>query len=216
LIEVFIHIDQNKYSDKLTDEQQAFPDLTLLQKYDAVLDVLSSLSGDALTFDDINATLLKDKKKVHWGEVMDILYPMIGDDYLYGHFTKTDKTGKSFQIFLISFNGKLLKDTGGYEKKLEREKTKTELTNRQLNASISSVNWSKANIVIGLLFAATTLIFVISNWNINNKTYHRILNRDRKDSIQQSMKQQAESQPNKETLQISVSLQDTAKVKILK
>lgn len=216
MIDVFIHIDASKYSANLKEEQNSFPDLTLLQKYDAVLDVLSSLSGDSPTFDDINAALLKEKKKVHWGEVMDILYTMIGDDYLYGHFTKTDENRNSFQIFLISFNGKLLKETGGYEKKLDREKTKTELINKQLSVSISFVNWSKANIVISLLFAATTLVFVVRNWNINDKTYHRILDKDKKESIEQSMKQKAESKQRKETFRISVSLQDTAKVKSLK
>ncbi|RTL59086.1 MAG: hypothetical protein EKK37_12310 [Sphingobacteriales bacterium] len=216
MIDVFIYIDSSKYSSELTEEQKLFPDLTLLQKYDAVLDVLYSESGKAPTFDDINAALLKEKKKVHWGEVMDILYTMIGDDYVYGHFTKKDATEKDVQIFLLSFKGKLVKETDGYAKKLEREKTKTDLTNRQLTASISSVNWSKANILIGLLLAATTLLFVISNWNINNKTYHRILDRDKTDSIEQSERQQSESKLNKVSLRVSLSQEDTVKVKIVK
>src|SRR5688500_18510640 len=94
-----------KYDDvELTDTQKLFPQLEPLQKYDAVLEALFKISGDAPTFDDINKWLLLNNKQVHWGEVMDILYTMGNDGYVYGHMTHPKKG----QMFLLSFNGKLL------------------------------------------------------------------------------------------------------------
>jgi hypothetical protein len=52
----------------------------------------------------------------------DILNSMMRDGYLY--FVK--HTDKNAEVYLISFNGKLLKETGGLANKLDRdEKNRT-------------------------------------------------------------------------------------------
>lgn len=209
-MDTFVQIEANKYFPDLTDEQKAFSDLTLLQKYDAVLDVLDSESGKAPTFDDINRVLLTEKKKVHWGEVMDILYTMIGDKYLYGHFA--NQQGK--QIFLLSFNGKLLKDTGGYEKKLEREKQKELLSNRQLTKSIEVSRWTKWNIGLALLMSATTLTVLLFTCNRDTYRYRKESERQKKDSLTQVQTQENTKGFKEELHQISLSLNDTTKVKV--
>lgn len=209
-MDTFIQIDASKYSADLTDEQESFSDLTLLQKYDAVLDVLYSESGKGPTFDDINKALLTQKKKIHWGEVMDILYTMIGDKYLYGRFA--NQQGK--QIFLLSFNGKLLKETEGYEKKLEREKQKELLSNRQLAKSIEVSRWTKWNIGLALSISATTLIVLLFTYNRDTNRYRKESERQQKDSLSQVQAQESTKELKEELHQISLSLKDTAKVKV--
>jgi hypothetical protein len=208
-MDVFINIDASKYSAKLTEEQKSFADLTLLQKYDAVLNVLYSESGKAPTFDDINAAIVKEKKKVHWGEVMDILYTLIGDGYLYGHFTNQQQQ----QIFLLSFNGKFLKETGGLEKKLEKEKSDDNLKSEQLAKSVEVSKWTKWNIALALLMTATTLSVLIF-------TCTRDTTRFRKESKKQLIDKQLQSQTRKcdsisiqKPLKVSPSLKDTVKEK---
>src|SRR4051812_5865590 len=97
--------------------------MTLIEKFDAVLDVLYSESGKAPTFQDIETKLIENGKKVHGGEVWDILNTMMRDGYLY--FVQHEV--KNQEVYLISFNGKLLKETEGLEKKLEREKMNEKL-----------------------------------------------------------------------------------------
>jgi hypothetical protein len=164
-MDVFIQIDASKYSSELTEEQNSFLDLTLFQKYDAVLGVLYSESGKAPTFDDINKVLLTEKKKVHWGEVMDVLYTMIGDNYLYGHFTNQKKE----QIFLLSFNGKLLKEGGGISTKLQREKDKEELDIKLKGISIGNIKFTRilayASFILALTLGAVQIIKFLNERN---------------------------------------------------
>jgi len=209
-MDVFIHIDANKYSAELTEEQKLFADITLLQKFDAVLDVLYSESGNAPTFDDIHAALLEAKKKVHWGEVMDVLYTLIGDGYLYGHFTNQQKQ----QIFLLSFNGKLLKETGGLEKKLEKGKRDDTLKSDQLTKSIEVSKWTKWNIALALLMSATTLSVLVFTCTRDTTRYNKEAEQRLIDKQQQVQTRKSDSISLQKPLEISVSLKDTAKVKV--
>jgi hypothetical protein len=215
MITVFIEIDQSKYSDQ-SEKQKSFTDLTLLQKYDAILDVLFKESGNAPTFDDINTILLTEKKKIHWGEVMDILYTMIGDDYLYGHFTKTDVNGKPVQIFLISFNGKYLKDTGGFEKKIEREKAKEKL-NKDLNDSnLKTGRWTRRNMIYTGSTAAITIIALITNIVLTQSREAKQNKQQVQDSVQKTKQQKLDSELNQEVRQIHQRLQDTLSIHVVK
>jgi hypothetical protein len=209
-METFIHIDASRYSFDLTEEQKFFADLNLLQKYDAVLDVLFKESGKSPTFDDINKVLLEEKKKVHWGEVMDILYTMIGDSYLYGHFTNQKKE----QIFLISFNGKNLKETGGLEKKIEREKIKEQLSSDLNDSNLKTGRWTRNNIILTAITGGITLIALLTNLGITINRESKESQRHLKDSLQQVKSQENASELNKELRQIHQYLQDTAKVRL--
>ena len=209
-MDVFIHIDASKYTSELTEEQKSFLDLTLLKKYDAVLGVLYSESGKAPTFDDINKVLLTEKKKVHWGEVMDILYTMIGDGYLYGHFTNQ----KQQQIFLLSFNGKLLKETGGLERKLEKAKSDDVLKSDQLTKAIEVSKWTKWNIGLALFMTATTLSVLLFTCNRDTNRYRKEFEKQSKDTLRQEEINKSVLELKTELHQISLSLQDTAKVKV--
>jgi hypothetical protein len=153
---------------------------------------------------------LKDKKKVHWGEVMDNLYAMIGDGYLYGHFTNQ----KQQQIFLLSFNGKLLKETGGLEKKIEREKAKEKLDSDLNDSNLITGRWKRTNIVITIIIGSITLIAVLANLGITINRECKESSRQLRDSMQQSKTQENALELNKELHQIFLSLKDTIKVKV--
>jgi hypothetical protein len=211
-MDVFIQIDASKYSSELTEEQKSFLDLTLLQKYDAVLGVLYSESGKAPTFDDINKVLLTEKKKVHWGEVMDVLYTMIGDNYLYGHFTNQKKE----QIFLLSFNGKLLKEGGGISTKLQREKDKEELDIKLKGISIGNIKFTRI-----LAYASFILALTLGAVQINKFVNER--NKQEQPSItptqvEQLLQSQRETAEHLRLLRQAKLLTDTSvkKIKIVK
>ncbi|SRR6266536_5459461 len=204
------NIDSNKYTADLTEEQKSFQDLTLLQKYDAVLEALFDKSGNSPTFDYINDILLERKKKIHWGEVMDILNTMEGDKYLYDHFTNKD----GIQIFLLSFNGKYLKETGGLEKKIEREKAKEKLDSDLNDSNLKTGRWTRTNIVITSIIGSITLIAVLTNLGITINRESKESSRHLKDSLQQIKTQESALELNKELHQIRQTLQDTAKVKV--
>lgn len=215
MINVFIEIDQSKYSDQ-ADKQKSFTDLTLFQKYDAVLDVLFIESGNAPTFDDINNVLLTEKKKVHWGEVMDILYTMMGDDYLYGHFTKTDTNGKPVQIFLISFSGKYLKETGGFGKKLEREKAKDKLDKDLNESNLKNGRWTRRSMIYTGITAAITIIALITNIVLTQGRETKQKQQQSQDSGQKVKQQELDSELNQEIRQIRQRLQDTLDMNVVK
>lgn len=211
-MDVFIHIDASKYSPDLTEEQKSFPDLAILQKYDAVLDVLYSESGKAPTFDDINIILLTEKKKVHSGEVMDILYTMIGDKYLYGHFANQKKE----QIFLLSFNGKLLKEGGGISAKLNREKDKEDLDIKLKGVSIGNIKFTRilayASFILALALGA---VQIVKYFTERNKPEQQNISPEQVEQLLQSQQQTAE---HLQQLRQTILLTDTSvkKIKVAK
>ncbi len=185
-------------------------ELSLLEKYDAVLDVLYDISGKSPTFDRIQASLVKNEKKVDGGELWDILNTMIKDNFVY--FVKNNQTEE--ELYLLSFNGKLLKETGGLEKKLNTEKKKDQL-NIDLNEfNLKTGRWTRINIVITSIIGSITLIAVLTNLEITINKESKELSRHLKDSLQQTKTQENASELNKNLLQIRQTLQDTAKVKV--
>lgn len=118
-----------------TEEQLKFKELTLIQKYDAVLDALYDLSGDAPTFDDIDNKIISNKKKVHGGEIWDILNKMRRDFIIRERIFKNDDNLK--EIYLIDFEGKLMKEKGGLKGKIKRENfTTTRVTILEISTFI--------------------------------------------------------------------------------
>lgn len=204
--------DTNKYPADLTEEQKSFADLTLLQKYDAVLKVLFDQSGNDPTFDRILEFLLKEKKKIHWGEVMDILNTMAGDGYLYSDY----KNKNGIQLFLLSFNGKYLQETGGLENKIEREKAKEKLSSDLNDSNLKTGRWTRNNIVLTAITGGITLIALLTNLGITLNRECKESKRHLKDSLQQVKSQENASELNKEVRQIRQYLQDTAKMKVVK
>lgn len=81
-------------------------------------------------------------------------------------------------------------------------------------ATTSSINWTKGNILIGALISITTLSVVLFNCNRDTDKYHKELERQQKDTLQQRQINQSVLELKKELHQISLSLQDTAKVKV--
>lgn len=202
----------NKYPQDLTEEQQSFPDLTLLQKYDAVLKVLFEESGNDPTFDRILEWLRKGKKKIHWGEVWDILQSMDGDKYLYSN--NANKEG--VQLFLLSFNGKYLQINGGLEKKLEREKVKEELDVKLKGVSIGNIKFTRilayASFILALTLGVVQIIKFISE---RNKQEQPSITPAQVEQLLQSQQQAAE---HLRQLQQTILLTDTAvkKIRVLK
>ncbi len=189
------------------------PELPLLQKYDAVLDALYNTSGDSPTFDKIMLKLNEMGRKVDDGEVWDILNTMIKDGYLY--FVHHNE--KNIDVYLLSFNGKYLKETGGLEKKIEREKTKEELNNKLNDSNLKNGKWTRNNIILTSITGGITLIALLVNLGITLNRESKELQRHLKDSIQQVKSQENASELNEEIRQIRQHLQDTSKkIKIVK
>jgi hypothetical protein len=94
--------------------------LTLIQKFDAVLEALYCLSGKRPTFDRINKFLRVKKKNVHWGEVWDILEKMQREFLVHQPRTHQDRPNEI--LHLITFEGKLMHERNGLNGKLFREK----------------------------------------------------------------------------------------------
>jgi ABC-type Na+ efflux pump permease subunit len=195
----------------MADEKEQ-KELTLIQKYDTVLDVLYTESGKSPTFDDILGKLGTDGYNIHWGEVWDVINTMIKDGFIYQVIQEDDPEKKP--RYLLSFNGKLLKETGGLEKKLAREKKKEE-TNVLLDASnLKTGRWTRTNIIITIVTGSITLIAVLTNLGITINRESKESIRQLRDSIQQAKTQENASELNKNIHQIHQALQDTAKVKV--
>lgn len=156
-------------------------ELALIEKYDIVLDVLYSESGKSPSFDDIVAKLMADGYNIHWGEVMDILLTLDREKYIY-QVSLVEDPNKSIR-YLLSFNGKLLKELGGLEKKLAREKEKEVLAIAQSKSTINAVKWTKANIAIGLLISITTLSVVLFTCSRDTNKYNREFELHKKDTL---------------------------------
>jgi len=194
----------------MADEEKK--ELTLLQKYDTVLDVLYTESGKSPTFDDILGKLGFDGYNIHWGEVWDIINTMTKDGFIYQVIQEDDTEKKP--RYLLSFNGKLLKETGGLEKKLEREKKK-DATDVLLDASnLKTGRWTRNNIILTAITGGITLIALLTNLGITLNRESKELQRHLKDSLQQVKQQDNSSELNKEIRQIRQYLQDTANVKV--
>lgn len=185
-------------------------DLLLLEKYDAVLDVLFSESGKAPTFQDIEKKLKENAKKIDGGEVWDILNTMMRDGYLY--FVPHEE--KNAEVYLISFNGKYLKETGGLVNKIEREKTKQKLDSDLNESNLKTGRWTRSNMIISVIIGSITLIAVLANLGITVNRESKETGRKLRDSLQEVKTQQNASQLNRELHQIYQVLQDTSKVKV--
>ncbi len=180
--------------------------MTLIEKFDAVLDVLYSESGKSPTFEYIQEVLAKNSKDVHWGEVWDILNTMNKDGFLY--IVSQDNKER----YLLSFNGKLLKETGGLEAKLKREKDREILTNQQITSTIKTDRFSRRStrVSIGLALLVMGLQFY-TIYRENSKNKESAL-KEKKELVQQQKIIQNDSIMNQELHWISLPLQDTAKV----
>jgi len=95
--------------------------MTLVQKFDAVLDALYDISGQRPTFGRILALLRKRKHNIHWGEVWDILNKMRRDGVIREPIIQNNIKGVDKEIYLITFEGKLMKERNGLKGKFWRE-----------------------------------------------------------------------------------------------
>jgi len=183
-------------------------DLTLLQKYDAVLEVLYEKSGQSPTFEFIQMALEQNGKKVDGGEVWDILNTMAKDGFLY-IVMQSEK-----ERYLLSFNGKLLQETGGLEKKIEREKGNEKLKSDLNDSNLKTGRWTRTNIIITIIIGSITLIAVLTNLGITINRESKESTRQLRDSTQRAKEQENALELNKEVRQIRQTLQDTSKVKV--
>lgn len=195
----------------MADEKEQ-KELTLIQKYDTVLDVLYTESGKSPTFDDILGKLGADGYNIHWGEVWDIINTMIKDGFIYQVIQEDDPDKKP--RYLLSFNGKLLKETGGLEKKLAREKKKEETGVLLDESNLKTGRWTRTNIVITIITGSITLIAVLTNLGITINRESKDSGRQLKEFIQQAKAQENVIELNKTIKKINKTLEDTAKVKV--
>src|SRR6266496_814822 len=98
-----------------------------------------------------------------------------------------------------------------YYEYLRNESEKARLDKESVEANINIKKWTIGNIIIGLLLAGVTLVFVISNWSINKEREYRESAKEITDSTGKLKTPQVERESKKEPFRISPSLQDTAK-----
>jgi hypothetical protein len=97
-------------------------ELTLVEKFDAVLDALYDISGKRPTDTRIMLLLKKRGIKIDVGEVWDIFIKMRQEGLLHQEVKAIYSKRPNEVLHLIHFNGKYLKETNGLKGKLEREK----------------------------------------------------------------------------------------------
>lgn len=133
-------------------------DLTIIEKFDAVLKVLYDISGKRPTFGRITALLLFRKQKVDGGEIWDIIRKMQREFLLHPDIKDSSSKTPNEIIYLITFEGKLMWERNGLAGKMYREKfTKTWIT------SIS---------ILTLVIAALSLYFSLSS--VSDSTLNKI------------------------------------------
>ncbi len=94
--------------------------LTLVQKFDAVLFSLYELSGQRPTFNRIMAFLREKNKKVHRGEIWDIFIKMRREGLLHPEVGAIHLNRMEI-LNLITFEGKMMYEKKGLRGKLKRE-----------------------------------------------------------------------------------------------
>jgi len=119
------------------------------------------------------------------------------DDVEQKTYTLSD-SGKNYYEFLID--------------QLEKESLDKQLVKSNINLR----KWTIGNIIIGLLFAATTLIFIVSNWDINKRRELREASKETKNNTLKSDTPQSDIKDKKDSLRIYFNQADTVKVKIVK
>ncbi len=95
--------------------------MTLIKKYDAVLEAVYCISGKRPTFGRILAFLRKKNHDIHWGEVWDILNKMRRDHIIREQIFQNDIKGVDKEVYLIDFEGKLMYERDGLKGKIWRE-----------------------------------------------------------------------------------------------
>jgi len=124
-------------------------DLTLTQKYDTVLDVLYSESGNSPSFDDITGKLGADGYNIHWGEIMDILFTLDKEGLLYKVTLQEDPTNTV--RYLLNFAGKMLKEEGGLGKKLVANKKRWHERNPLTFAFLTTLGAAVISVIVSVV-----------------------------------------------------------------
>lgn len=120
-------------------------ELTLIEKFDAVLDALYDFSGKHPTFFRLRAILRARKKKIHWGELMDIMVKIEKDGLAHPKVQSKYKKRKNAEwVHLITFEGKLLKERGGLKNKVRKE--------NWLKTRVTILEWATFIIALATLY----------------------------------------------------------------
>lgn len=122
----------------------------LVHKFDTVLNYLFELSGRRPTEKRLNKLIRVRKQDIEWGEVWDILNKL-EDEKLIRKRTAPYSRFPNEILFLLTWDGKLMKIRDGYRGKLKREKPKWPQRHPILYALLASIGGAIISISIGLL-----------------------------------------------------------------
>ncbi|MEN6463317.1 MAG: hypothetical protein ABFC94_18355 [Syntrophomonas sp.] len=124
-------------------------ELTLVQKFDTVLEMLYLYSGKRPTSGRVIAFIRAKNKKIDPGEVWDIMNRMV-EDKLVSIVAATVNKKQNTPLYLLKFEGKIMYERGGLKGKLKREKNHWTQRHPVLYALISGIGGAILALVVGL------------------------------------------------------------------
>lgn len=124
-------------------------ELTLIQKFDTVLEMLYLYSGKRPTAGRLMAFIRAKNKKIEPGEVWDIVGRMV-DDKMVEIVGATVNKKANTPLYLLKFEGKIMYERGGMDGKVKREEIHWTQRHPVLYAFISGVGGAMLALIVGL------------------------------------------------------------------
>ena len=126
-------------------------ELTLIQKFDAILDALYEISGKRPTYHRIKKVLRVKDLKIEDGEIWDILVKMETDKTVHLPVLNPNPKFPNEYLHLITFEGKLLKERGGLKGKIERDKAKWYQRNPLIYGSMVAIAGAILSVIVNVI-----------------------------------------------------------------